>query len=433
MKVILFILYFVSFSYALPFSLIKHETSTNDGPTLLVIGGIHGNEPGSYFAASILSEYYTINKGNLWIVPNLNALSIAMNSRGINGDMNRKFADINGSDPDFNIVKEIKKIITDPKVDLILNLHDGHGFYRKDYQNTIFNPGAWGQTCVIDQESLDGDHQYKNLDKIALAVQQEVNGNLIENHHCFAIRNTNTRFDDEAMKHSLTFFAINQNKPAFAIETSKNLPTLNEKVFYQLRAIEGYMRYMGISYSRSFDLNSENLKNILECDGNVTINNTSSLNFENLRNELSFIPLQSESNNFNFSHPLGFVVKKNDKYDLYVGNKKTSSLTPSFHEAGVYEENITIEVDNNQRNIAFATEFLVTADFKVILHNKDIRVNIIGYSPKKGINEANVRVSMDDLDPKYSLDRDHQVYRVEFYRGNRFCGMILAHFKQDTK
>jgi len=433
MKILLLLLFMVSFTYALPFSLIKHETSKNEGPTLLVIGGIHGNEPGSYFAASILSQYYTINKGNLWVVPNLNALSIAMNSRGINGDMNRKFADINASDPDIKIVQEIQQIITNPKVDLILNLHDGHGFYRKEYKNTIFNPSAWGQTCVIDQESLDGDHPYKDLDKIALAVRQEVNNGLIEDHHCFAIRNTNTRFDDEAMKHSLTFFAINHNKPAFAIETSKNLPTLNEKVFYQLRAIEGYMRYMGISYTRSFDLNSESLKSILQCDGNVTINNTTSLNLENLRNELSFIPLQSESNDFKFSHPLGFAVKKSDKYDLFIGNKKACSLTPSFHEAGLYEGNVTIEVDKSQRNITFATEFLVTADFKVIIHNKEMRVNIIGYSPKKGTEEANVRVSINDLDPKYSLDRDHRVYRVEFYRGNRFCGMILAHFKQDTR
>lgn len=423
----------ISFSYALPFSLVKHETSNNEGPTLLVIGGIHGNEPGSYFAASILSQYYTITKGNLWVVPNLNQLSIALNSRGIYGDMNRKFADINITDPDIKTVQEIQKIITDPKVDLILNLHDGHGFYRKEYKNTIFNPAAWGQTCVIDQESLDGDHPYKDLDKIALAVRQEVNDGLIEDHHCFAIRNTNTRFDDEAMKHSLTFFAINHNKPAFAIETSKNLPMLNEKVFYQLRAIEGYMRYMGISYTRSFDLNSENLKNILKYDGNVTINNTTALNFENLRNELSFIPLQSEGNDFKFSHPLGFVVKTSDKYDLYIGNRKTSSLTPSFHEAGVHEGNVTIVVDNNRRNITFATEFLVTADFKIINNSQDIRVNIIGYSPKKGTEEANMQISLNDLDPKYSLDRDHKVYRVEFYKGNRFCGMILAHFKQDTR
>ncbi|HEX5709735.1 MAG TPA: M99 family carboxypeptidase catalytic domain-containing protein [Sulfuricurvum sp.] len=433
MRILLFLLYIVSSSHALPFSLIKQEPSNQEGPTLLVIGGIHGNEPGSYFAASILSEYYTINKGNLWVVPNLNALSIAMNSRGVNGDMNRKFADMKSDDPDRHIVQEIQKIISDPKVDLILNLHDGHGFYRKEYKNTIFNPAAWGQTCVIDQESLDGDHPYKNLDKIALAVRQEVNNGLIEDHHCFDIRNTNTRFDDEAMKHSLTFYAINNNKPAFAIETSKNLPTLHEKVFYQLRAIEGYMRYMGITYTRSFDLNSENLKNILNYDGNVTINNTTTLNFENLRNELSFIPLQSEGNDFKFSHPLGFALKNSDKYDLYIGNKKACSLAPSFHEVGNHEGSVTVEVDKKQKEIAFATEFTVAADFKVLFHNQDMRVNIIGYTPKKGTDEANTYVSKNDLDPKYSLDRDRKVYRVEFYKGNRFCGMILAHFKEDIR
>ena len=427
MKILLFILTMATFAY--PFSFIKHEAPDREGPTLLVIGGIHGNEPGSYFSASILSQYYTINKGNLWIVPNLNSLSIAMNSRGVNGDMNRKFADINPTDPDISIVQEIQQIIIDPKVDLILNLHDGHGFYRKEYQSTIFNPTAWGQTCVIDQESLDGNQTYKDLDKIALAVQEEVNDGLIQDHHCFAIRNTNTRFDDEEMKHSLTFFAINHNKPAFAIETSKNLPTLHEKVFYQLRAIEGYMHYMGITYTRSFDLDIENIKNILKYDGNVTINNTISLNFENLRNELSFIPLQSESNDFKFSHPLGFVVNKRGKYDLYVGNRKTCSLTPSFHEVSEYEDEVTIEIDKNLKNISFATEFFVNADFKVILHNKDMRVNIIGYSSSKGPDEANMHVSIKDLDPKYSLDSNHKVYRVEFYKGNRFCGMILAHFK----
>ena len=98
-----------------------------------------------------------------------------MNSRGINGDMNRKFADIDIHDLDYPIVDELKKIITDPQVDLILNLHDGHGFYRKEYKNTIFNPGAWGQTCVIDQGVLDCDHQYKDLNKIASAVSQGLN------------------------------------------------------------------------------------------------------------------------------------------------------------------------------------------------------------------------------------------------------------------
>jgi hypothetical protein len=429
MKFLLLLFLSILQSHALPFSFIKHESPNHDGPTLLVIGGIHGNEPGSYYATSILSQYYTIQSGNLWIVPNLNQLSIAMDSRGVNGDMNRKFAEIDPNDPDYTIVKEIQNIIIEPKVDLLLNLHDGHGFYRKEYKNTIFNPGAWGQTCVIDQTTLDSDHPYKDLNKIALGVREELNDGLIEDYHSFDIRNTNTRFDDEAMKHSLTYFAINHNKPAFAIETSKNLPTLPEKVFYQLRAIEAYMRFLGITYTRSFNLTTENLINLLKKSESVTINNTFILNLDNINNNLSYIPLQSDSNHFEFSHPLGFVVKNKGKFDIYIGNKKVTTLSPSIHEFSKCDEKIVLEIDKKQKNVIFATDFFVTADFKVIIQNKDIRVNIIGYTPKSGNDEANVNVSIGDLDPKYSIDQNHKVYRVEFYRGNRFCGMVLAHFK----
>ncbi|HEX5623982.1 MAG TPA: M99 family carboxypeptidase catalytic domain-containing protein [Sulfuricurvum sp.] len=428
MRLFFAFLYLTAALQALPFSLVKHKASDNNDTTLLVIGGIHGNEPGSYFAASILTQYYTITKGNLWVIPNLNHTSILMNSRGVNGDMNRKFADIDPNDPDLSIVEELKNIIVDPKVDLILNLHDGHGFYRKEYKNTIFNPGAWGQTCVIDQGALDGEHRYKDLDKIATAVSKELNGGLIENHHCFDVRNTNTRFDDEAMKHSLTFFAINHNKPAFAIETSKNLPTLHEKVFYHLRAIEGYMRYMGITYQRSFELTPEKLNEILQKDGDVTINNNTYLNLVDLKNDLSFIPLKSEGNGFAFSHPLGGILQDKGKFHLYVGNRKISSLTPSIHSDAQSSEKPILEIDGKSHVINFAKEYSVNADFKVVTDPKT-RVNIIGFTREGKKDESNINVSLKDLDPKYSVDKNAKVYRAEFYRDSAFYGMILIHFK----
>ena len=428
MRFLFFIFLLTTLSQALPFSLIKHETSINEGPTLFVIGGIHGNEPGSYFAASVLAQYYTITKGNLWVVPNLNHKSIMMNSRGVNGDMNRKFADIDINDADYQIVDELKKIITDPQVDLILNLHDGHGFYRKEYKNTIFNPGAWGQTCVIDQGTLDCDHQYKNLSTIASEVSQGLNDGLIQDHHIFDVRNTNTRFDDEAMKHSLTFFAINHNKPAFAIETSKNLPTLEEKVFYQLRAIEGYMRYMGITYKRPFELTADNLKKIIQINGNVTINNNINLNLENLRTDLSFVPLKSESNDFNFTNPLGGMLQEGGKFNLYIGNQKISSLSRSVHVAAKCEDTLSLEIDGKEEKLDFAKEYLITADVSII--NKSLtRTNIIGFTREGKKDESNIHVALKDFDPKYSTDKEAKTYRVELYRENDFCGMILIHFK----
>lgn len=425
--IIFFLLLPFAALHAFSFSLIKKEN--DKAPVLLVIGGIHGNEPGSYFATALLAQYYTIKKGNLWIIPDLNRESIQHDSRGIHGDMNRKFAEIDPKDPDLKIVRDVKQIITDPKIGLILNLHDGHGFYRKEYENTIFNPSAWGQTCVIDQESLDTEQEYGKLDQIASKVRVELNDGLIENHHLFDVRNTNTRFEDEEMKHSLTYYAITHNKPAFAIETSKNLPTLQHKVFYQLRAIECYMKLMGIEFERSFALNPQIIQNLLTAHGDVTINNNFYLSLDDLKNKLSLIPLQSDGNDFKFSHPLGSVQKTKQKYDLFIGNQKVSSLTPSYTHKGLCPENITVITDGQEKKISFATDFFVTADFNVVNHDVNTRVNIIGYTQKGVSNESNRHISKKDLDPKYSVDRFSKCYRIEFYRKNNFCGMILVHFK----
>ncbi len=414
---------------ALPFSFIKKEQGTSPAPTLLVIGGIHGNEPGSYFATALLSQYYRITKGNLWIIPDLNRISIRENNRGIHGDMNRKFSRIDPKDPDAGIVKEVQRIITEPQVALILNLHDGHGFYRKKYMNTIFNPNAWGQTCVIDQYRLDADHPFGNLDTIAADISRSLNEHLIEEHHLFDVRNTNTRFDDEAMRHSLTFFAVSHNKPAFAIETSKHLPSLPQKVFYQLRAIEAYMRLMGIEFERSFPFHLEAIDALIESNGHLTINNTFYLKLDYLRNNLSFIPLQSDRNDFKFSHPLGTVQKNGHRYDLYIANRKIGSLSPdyTFHQPKL--DKVSIVADGELKTIAVATDFFVTDDFKVVNHDPQIRVNIIGFTSKGVKDESNLVVRLKDLDSNFSVDSLQKSYRIEFYRENRFCGMVLVHFK----
>lgn len=429
MKSALIIFFLVSKLFGdLPFHLIKKETLPQS-PTLFIIAGIHGNEPGSYFAAAFLSQYYTITKGNVWIVPDLNRDSILQNSRGIYGDMNRKFAEIALDDPDYPIVKEIQTIIQDPQIGLILNLHDGHGFYRKEYESTIFNPNAWGQTCVIDQVILDDSHPFGNLNEIASRVSLDLNRELLADHHAFNVRNTNTRFDDEAMRHSLTYFAVSHNKPAFAIETSKNLPTLKEKVYYQLKAIENFMHIMGIEFKTKIEITPSNIEKTLIDAGYLTINNSFYLNLNGLKNSLSFVPLQSGHNDFKFSHPLGATRKNGQSYDLFIGNQKISSLNASYHEKEDFSGLVTVKIDGITKNLKLATDFFANADFQIVSQDKDIRVNVIGFT-KKGIkDESNIPISLQELDPKYAIDSKNKSFRIEFYRKNKFCGMLLVHFK----
>lgn len=408
--------------------LIKKENPGSD-TTLLVIGGIHGNEPGGYFSASILATHYKINSKNLWVVPNLNQKSIRVNRRGIHGDMNRKFAKIKKNDRDKDIVKEIESVILSKNVSLILNLHDGHGFYRKKNQGSIFNPTAWGQTCVIDQCRLPKEQPFGNLDKIAQTVKKNLNENLLQGHHTFDIKNTNTKFDDESMQLSLTYFAVTHNKPAFAIETSKNLSSLSNKVFYQLIAIEEFMKIMDISFTRDFDLSQESLKKIIENYGTLEINNNILLNLNGIKNYLSYIPIESRNNVFKFSNPLGDFRKENGKYIITVGNKVITTLKPQYFKIATdCPKTFDVEIDGEKKSVEVASEFSVEKSFKII-NNDKYRVNVIGFVSPNTSDESNVDISLKSISDDFSVDKNNKVYRVEFYNNGDFCSMSTVHFK----
>ncbi len=408
--------------------LIKKENSDSN-TTLLVVAGIHGNEPGGYFAASILITNYTITSKNLWIVPNLNSESIIKNRRGIHGDMNRKFAYVKRGDKDKAIIDEIKETILSPNVSLVLNLHDGHGFYRKKKQGRIFNPNSWGQTCVIDQCNLKIEQPFGNLNDIAIKVKNSVNKQLLKQHHSFDVKNTNTKHDDEAMQLSLTYFSVTNQKPAFAIETSKNLSNLSQKVFYQLLAIEEYMKIMGIKYTRDFDLTEEEILKILNKNGTLGINSNILLDLTDIKKSLSYIPIKLKSNEFIFSHPLGEIKKNNNKYSIFIGNKQITRLKPQYFDLtnSCYSK-LDFVIDEKKTSLLNASKVYVTADFKVIKSKKQ-RVNIIGYQPKGHIDESDVTISLKDLNKNYSVDKQNKVYRVEFYQKEKFCSMIMVHFK----
>jgi len=423
-----FILFLFFTSLNADIQLIKKENNDSN-TTLLIIGGIHGDEPGGYFAASILSTHYKVTSKNLWIVPNLNKKSIQSNSRGLNGDMNRKFSVIKDGDRDKDTVKSIKEIILSKSVSLVLNLHDGHGFYRKENHSKIFNPNAWGQTCVIDQCALSENQPFGNLGNIASTVKENMNKKLLQKHHSFDVRNTNTKFDDESMQHSLTYFAVTNHKPAFAIETSKHLSSLSQKVFYQLSAIEEFMKIMKISYSRSFKLNIEDIEKIIKEYGTLEINSNILLNLDNIKKYLRYIPIKSNNNVFKFSHPLGSVKRIRSNYLVFIGNKKITTLSPEFfQESDGCPEQFHAEVDGTLGSYPKTSSFSAKDSFKV-LKDDGFRVNVIGYKSKLGLDESGINIDYKSISKRFSIDKDNKVYRVEFYNGDKFCFMSTVHFE----
>ncbi|QKJ26941.1 M99 family carboxypeptidase catalytic domain-containing protein [Aliarcobacter cibarius] len=427
--VVLFILVINLFGSNKDFSLYKKEADVK-GNTLLIIGGIHGDEPGGYFAPAFFEKHYKIKKGNVWVAPSVNIDSMMADARGIYKDMNRKFSKIDKKDPDFANIQKIKKLITNKKVDLILNLHDGHGFYRKDYENAIFNPKAWGQTTIIDQEKIHSLDKFGNLDEIASKVRDALNKDkLFQDFHFFSVKNTETKAKDEEQQLSLTYFAVTNNKPAFAIETSKNITDLTHKVIYQLKSIEEFMNLMDIKFEKDFDLNNyDEVQKLIAQFGTLTINDNIKLDLENIKNELRFVPMKNSKNSFNFEHILGNVKSVKNYYEVYIGNQKVTTLVPEIFELHDAKEKIKIDIDGKIIETKLGNIIEVENNFKIL--KSSYRVNIIGYSKDGVDSEDDILLTKGDIQNSYSIDTNNNEYRVEFYKGNKFSGMLIIKFKK---
>lgn len=428
--VFLFIFLFINlFAANKEFSVYKKDGSQKSN-TLLIIGGIHGDEPGGYFAPAFFEKHYKIKKGSVWVAPSVNIDSMIINTRGIYKDMNRKFGKIDKKDEDNANIQKIKKLITDEKVDLILNLHDGHGFYRKDYENAIFNPKAWGQATIIDQEKIHSLDKFGNLDEIASKVRDALNNDkLFQDFHFFSVKNTETKSTDEEQQLSLTYFAVTNNKPAFAIETSKNITDLTHKVIYQLKSIEEFMKVMDIEFERDFDLNNYGIiEELLTEFGTLSINNNIKIDLTNVRKEIRFFPMKNSNNSFNFEHTLGNIKELKGTYEVYIGNQRVTVLVPEIFEMSHTKDKIKIEIDG--KIIETKLENIIEVENSFKIKKTPFRVNIIGYSKDGVDNEEEILVTKDDIQNTYSVDTNNSQYRVEFYKDNKFSGMLIVKFKK---
>jgi hypothetical protein len=251
------------------------------GGKILIIGGIHGNEPGGYNASDILIDT-EIKKGILAILPRSNPESIFTFKRGYNGDMNRKFASISKNDKDFYKVNSIKNFISDFKPDVILSLHDGYGYYNKHHNQ-------WGESIVIDEKI------YNNITLFQTA--SFVSNYLKKQGFNIPIHNTKTSEKNSHHKEqrmSLTYYALtHHNIPSFCIEGSKQ-SSLKRKVTIHLLAIKEFFKLYNIEIAPSFEYLISNLDNLLKPKTTkiiAYINNNKKII---TKNELIKVPKNSE-------------------------------------------------------------------------------------------------------------------------------------------
>jgi len=220
------------------------------GKTLMLIGGIQGNEPGGFLSADLYADM-RLEKGNLIVVPRANFYSIILNHRGPHGDMNRKFTPEDTEDStEDKIVTILKKLISES--DYVLNLHDGTGYYYPKYISKWRNPRRFGQSIIADCEDyrVPGSEKVLRLGEMARKVIDEINPQIAHNLHKFHFMNTRTGESGSAhqeQRKSATYYALTKHHiPSFGVETSKFLPSTDLKVRYHNLIINTFMKHFNI-------------------------------------------------------------------------------------------------------------------------------------------------------------------------------------------
>ena len=219
-----------------------------DGKTLMLIGGIQGDEPGGFLSADRYADI-ALAKGNLIVVPRANFYSIIMKHRGPDGDMNRQFGDPVTARRHKQIVAVLKKLIA--QSDMLLNLHDGSGFFRPRYEGPMANPRRYGQSLIADTARYTTKSgKVIDLEGMARRVLAMVNPQIKEAK--YRLHFNNHRTAEKTSKHkeqrlSATFYALTKaNIPAFGVETSKSLPSTALKIKHHVLAINAFMQELGI-------------------------------------------------------------------------------------------------------------------------------------------------------------------------------------------
>lgn len=174
------------------------------GPSVLILGGVHGDEPAGSLAAEE-ARLLPIKRGKLIIIPRVNKLALDQGIRTLPhiGDINRAYPGYPNGSPSEQITHAIAALIELHHVTMLVDLHEGRAFHRLDKTSV-------GQTILFaanDRSTL-----------LAMAAAEHMNTQIGERQKRFSLV-------AHPVPHSAAHFAAERyGIVAFTLETAAVQP-----------------------------------------------------------------------------------------------------------------------------------------------------------------------------------------------------------------
>ncbi len=138
------------------------------GPTVLVVGGMHGDEPAGARAAGEIAQW-PIARGKLVVLPRANEAALKARRRlspeGDDRDLNRDFPQSAGEEAQGDLAKAIWQFAAALKPDWLLDLHESHGF-RQQLKSSN------GSTIIRDTQRATRTKAQAMLDAVNATIEE---------------------------------------------------------------------------------------------------------------------------------------------------------------------------------------------------------------------------------------------------------------------
>ncbi|MFN0095386.1 MAG: succinylglutamate desuccinylase/aspartoacylase family protein, partial [Dehalococcoidia bacterium] len=138
------------------------------GPAAVVLSGVHGNEPGAWFAGDEVAGWLPA-RGSLAVIARCNVPAIAAFERTTDADLNRAYPGKLDGQPMERMAYVITELCRELKATLLLDMHESWAFFR-EYPGT--GTGALGQTITVGIGPLQGSFGAQLRDRVNGAMSE---------------------------------------------------------------------------------------------------------------------------------------------------------------------------------------------------------------------------------------------------------------------
>ncbi len=144
------------------------QDSGQEGPTVLIVGGQHGDEPAGARAAAQAARW-TITRGKLIVIPRANELALRAGTRltptGEDRNLNRDYPQAAGEEPKGELARALWGFVAAARPAWLLDLHEGLEVHQQ-------TPKSTGSSIIHDPSSVTGGEASRMLEAVNATVAE---------------------------------------------------------------------------------------------------------------------------------------------------------------------------------------------------------------------------------------------------------------------